>query len=106
MSITTKSVSVPTTTTGFLSVCAKVSAVDMPVRARWWSPAPRRTLANCLHIQACKCAMPISPTQCSTTDVNRLLCLMAMAGVRQTKQLNDKAAPLNPYLLTFCSSAT
>ena len=44
MSITSKSVSVPTTTTGFFYVCAKVSAVDMSVRARWWSPAPRGTL--------------------------------------------------------------
>ena len=52
MSITTKSVSVPTTTTGFLSVCAKVSAVDMSVRARWWSPTPRRTLANCCQIHS------------------------------------------------------
>ena len=53
-----------------------------------------------------KCAMPTSPTQCSTTDVNRLVCLMAMAGLRQPNQLNNKAAPPNPYLLTFCSSAT
>ena len=79
MSITSKSVSVPTTATGFLSVCAKVSAVDMSVRARWWSPAP-------LLPDTSKCAMPMSPTQCSTTEVNRLLCLMAMAGLRQAKQ--------------------
>ena len=52
MSITSKSVSVPTTTTGFLSVCAKVGAVGMSVCAIWWSHAPRGTLANCCQIQA------------------------------------------------------
>ena len=31
-----------------------------------------------------------------------MLCLMAMAGLRQPKQLNNNAAPLNPYLLTLC----
>ena len=37
----------------------------------------------------------MSPTQCSTTEVNRLLCLMAMAALRQPKQLNNNAAPLS-----------
>ena len=41
----------------------------------------------------------MSPTQCSTTEVNRVLCLMAMTVLRQPKQLNHNAAPLNPYLL-------
>ena len=40
----------------------------------------------------------MSPTQCSTTNVNRVLCLMAMAALHQPKQLNHNAAPLNPYL--------
>ena len=107
MSNTSKSVSVPTTTTCFFSVCAQVSAIDMSVRAICWSPAPRSTLGNCCHIQASvRCVDPISPTQCSTTDVNRLFWLMAMAGLRQPKQLNNNAAPLNPYLLTLCLSAT
>ena len=41
-----------------------------------------------------KCAMRISHTQCSTTEVNRLFWLMAMAGLRQPKQLNNNAVPL------------
>ena len=53
-----------------------------------------------------KCAMPMSPAQCSTTEVNRLLSVMALAGMRQPNQLNNKAAPLNPYMMTLCSSAT
>ena len=44
----------------------------------------------------------MSPTQCSTTEVNRLLCLIVMAALRQPKQLNNNAAPLNPYLLILC----
>ena len=87
LSITSKSVSVPTT--GFLSLCAKVSAVDMSVCARWWSPSPSGTLADCWY--TIKCARPIHK-QCSTTEVNRLLCLMAMTALHQQNQLINNAA--------------
>ena len=52
------------------------------------------------------CARPMSPTQCNTTEVNRLLCSMAMTALRQPAKLNNNDTPLNPYLLTLCLSPT
>ena len=56
------------------------------------------------HISTC--ARPMSPTQCNTTEVIRLLCSMAMTALRQPTQLNNNDMPLNPYLLTLCLSPT
>ena len=70
--------------------------------ARWWSPAPRGTLANCCHIQA----RIMSPTEGSNTEVSRLLCLMVMAARRQPQQMNNNAAPSTDILFECAMKTT
>ena len=47
-----------------------------------------------LLLHTSKCAKPMSPTQCNTTEVNRLLCSMAMTALRQFRASQSISADI------------